>query len=60
MPDSLGRVLPGYLADLIAVDRDPATGVATLREVRFVMKDGVVHRTPAAADGGTASTRPDQ
>ena len=60
MQDSLGRILPGYLADLIAVDRDPATDVATLHEVGFVMKDGVIHRAPGAADGGTAPTRTDQ
>ena len=60
MQDSLGRILPGYLADLIAVDRDPAIDVATLHEVGFVMKDGVIHRTPATADGGTAPTRTDQ
>lgn len=60
MQDSLGRILPGYLADLIAVDRDPATDVATLHEVGFVMKDGVIHRAPGAADDGTAPTRTDQ
>ena len=60
MQDSLGRIRPGYLADLIAVDGDPVAEVATLREVRFVMKDGVIHRAPAAADGGTAPTRTDQ
>ena len=59
MDDSLGRIVPGYLADLIAVDGDPIAEVATLREVRFVMKDGVIHR-PAAADGSTAPEQADQ
>ena len=59
MDDSLGRIAPGYLADLIAVDGDPNAEVATLGEVRFVMKDGVIHRQ-AASDGSTASERADQ
>lgn len=44
--DDLGRVRPGYLADLIAVDGDPLADVTALMEVRFVMRDGVVFRQP--------------
>ncbi|MDT5110421.1 MAG: hypothetical protein QOE20_2311, partial [Mycobacterium sp.] len=41
--DQLGRLAPGYLADIIAVPGDPATDIASTLDVRFVMKDGRVH-----------------
>ena len=40
----VGRVAPGYLADLIAVPGDPVRDIRRLEEVVFVMKDGAVLR----------------
>jgi imidazolonepropionase-like amidohydrolase len=38
----LGRIAPGYLADLIAVQGRPDRDIGALREVRFVMIGGQV------------------
>ncbi|MGH7554888.1 MAG: amidohydrolase family protein [Longimicrobiales bacterium] len=40
MPDRIGTIAPGHLADVIAVTGDPLANVAALRNVRFVMKGG--------------------
>ncbi len=42
----IGRVQPGLLADLIAVEGDPLTTISALRKVAFVMKGGAVVRRP--------------
>ena len=44
LADKLGTIKPSYLADIIAVDGDPTTDIRTLRNVRFVMKNGVIVR----------------
>ena len=46
--DDLGALAPGRLADVIAIDGDPLRDISALREVRFVMKGGRVHRTEPA------------
>ena len=40
----VGAVKPGLLADLVAVDGNPAARISDVRRVRLVMKSGVVHR----------------
>ena len=40
----IGALKKGYFADVIAVEGDPLADIAALRNVRFVMKGGVVYR----------------
>ncbi len=46
LQDSIGRVAPGMLADLVAVEGDPSGDISRLHAVRLVMKDGVLYRAP--------------
>ena len=42
--DKLGRIAPGLLADIIAVDGDPTQDIKNLWKVKLVMKDGIIYK----------------
>jgi imidazolonepropionase-like amidohydrolase/Tol biopolymer transport system component len=47
--DRLGRVRPGYIADLLLLDADPLADIRNTRRTAMVIQGGrVVHRGPAA------------
>ncbi len=43
LDNQIGRLAPGLLADVIAVDGDPTRDISALTHVRFVMKGGRVY-----------------
>ena len=43
MSDRIGRIKPGLLADLTAVEGDPLENISSVRAVKWVMKDGVIY-----------------
>jgi len=43
--EDLGRIQPGFLADLVAVDGNPLESVEVLEQAQFVMRDGRVMRS---------------
>jgi imidazolonepropionase-like amidohydrolase len=42
--DELGQIKPGMLADIIAVQNNPIQDISTVKNVSFVMKDGVIYK----------------
>jgi len=41
----LGRIVPGALADLVAVRGDPIADITQIQQIPFVMKSGQVIRS---------------
>ncbi|MUP44416.1 amidohydrolase family protein [Gramella sp. BOM4] len=44
METESGQLEKGFLADIIAVEDDPTQNISTLKDVKFVMKDGQVYK----------------
>ncbi|MEJ7625950.1 MAG: amidohydrolase family protein [Ferruginibacter sp.] len=44
MSDKIGSIEKGKLADIIAVDGDPIKDIKVMKEVRFVMKEGIIYK----------------
>lgn len=42
--DKLGQIKMGFLADIIAVEGNPLDDISSMRQVDFVMKDGVIYK----------------
>lgn len=49
LADQIGSIAPGLQADIIALDGDPVKDITAVRRVVFVMKGGVVYKTPDGA-----------
>jgi imidazolonepropionase-like amidohydrolase len=47
----LGSITAGKLADVVAVDGNPLENIALLKDVSFVMKEGVVYKRDGKALG---------
>src|SRR5262245_43377017 len=48
LEQKMGIIRAGFLGDLVAVEGDPTAEIATLRKVRFVMKDGTIYLEPGS------------
>jgi imidazolonepropionase-like amidohydrolase len=44
--EDLGNIAPGMLADIVAVPGNPLEDIRVTESVNFVMKDGVVYKSP--------------
>ncbi|MBS1654806.1 MAG: amidohydrolase family protein, partial [Bacteroidetes bacterium] len=41
--NKIGRIKPGLFADIIAVEGDPSANIKNIRNIRLVMKNGVIY-----------------
>lgn len=60
-PQELGQIKPGYLADIVMVDGNPLMNLGYLTEpsrIAMVIKDGVMHKSPADPGPADASIHP--
>ena len=57
MADELGRLAPGYEADIIAIDGDPLKDIDAVRNIVFVMRGGVVYKWTGGAKRGQSTFR---
>jgi imidazolonepropionase-like amidohydrolase len=46
LDDRLGVIKPGLLADVVGVEGDPTRDIKSVRQVKMVMKEGILHREP--------------
>ena len=44
MEDQLGQIKPGMFADIIAFQKNPIEDISIVKNVSFVMKDGVIYK----------------
>jgi imidazolonepropionase-like amidohydrolase len=56
---TIGTLAPGYEADIIAIEGDPATDITAVTRVMFVMRGGKVYKSlPASVRSRTQQTSP--
>lgn len=44
LEDRLGFLKPGYISDVVVVAGDPSKNISAIRNVKFVMKEGVIYK----------------
>ena len=42
--NNLGEVKKGLLADIIAIEGNPLIDISKMKDVKFVMKDGIIYK----------------